>query len=84
MTRTSDHADRRVLWLEMTDKGKAFIDELREGRSNEMRKILDELTAEELAIVAHGFDLLVKAAAATAEDEPPEKNRSKIPSRRGR
>jgi DNA-binding MarR family transcriptional regulator len=62
MTRTSDHADRRVLWLQTTNKGKALVDELREGRANEMRKILDELTAEELSIVAHGFDLLVKAA----------------------
>lgn len=84
LSRTSDQDDRRVLWLEVTNKGKSLIDELREGRANEMRKILDKLTAEELAIVAHGFDLLVKAAAATAADKLPEKNESKIPSRRGR
>jgi DNA-binding MarR family transcriptional regulator len=84
LSRTSDNVDRRVLWLEMTDKGKALVDELREGRANEMRKVLGELTTEELLIVANGFDLLVKAADTMAEDKLPEKNTDKMLSRRSK
>ena len=84
MTRTSEHTDRRVLWLEMTNKGKALVEELREGKANEMRKILEKLTPGELALVAQSFDSLVKAVAATEENELPEKSRSKILSRHSR
>jgi DNA-binding MarR family transcriptional regulator len=73
LTRMPDPDDRRVLWLEVTNKGKTLVDDLREGRANEMRRILDELTEEELSIVAHGFNLLVRAAEATEKEELSEK-----------
>jgi DNA-binding MarR family transcriptional regulator len=68
LTRMPDPDDRRVLWLEVTNKGKTLVDDLREGRANEMHRILDELTEEELSVVAHVFNLLVKAAETTEKE----------------
>jgi DNA-binding MarR family transcriptional regulator len=68
LTRMPDPDDRRVLWLEVTNKGKTLVNDLREGRAKEMRRILDELTEEELSMVAHGFNLLVRAAETTEKN----------------
>lgn len=70
LTRTADADDRRVSWLTVTDKGKTLINDLREGKAQEMRRILDKLTEEELAIVAHGFQLVAKAAEVSQGKEP--------------
>jgi DNA-binding MarR family transcriptional regulator len=65
-----------VSWLTVTDKGKTLINDLREGRAQEMRRILDELTEEELAIVVRGFQLVVTAAEVSEGKEPLENDRS--------
>jgi len=70
LTRTPDPDDRRVSWLRATDKGKTLINDLREGRAQEMRRILDQLTEEELSTVAHGFELVAEAAEASEGKEP--------------
>ncbi len=72
LMRTADADDRRVAWLTVTDKGKTLINDLREGRAQEMRRILDKLTEEELASVAHGFELVAAAAEAGERKEPSE------------
>jgi DNA-binding MarR family transcriptional regulator len=72
LTRTPDADDRRISWLTLTDKGKTLIDDLREGRAQEMRRILDKLTEEELSSVAHGFELVAAAAEAGERKEPSE------------
>ena len=70
LIRTADADDRRVSWLAVTDKGKTLINDLREGRVQEMRRVLDELTEAELAAVAHGFELVAEAAEASEGKEP--------------
>jgi len=70
LTRTPDHDDRRVSWLRATDKGKTLINDLREGRAQEMRRILDQLTEEELSTVARGFELVARAAEVSERKEP--------------
>jgi len=70
LTRTPDPDDRRVSWLRATDKGKTLINDLREGRAQEMRRILDKLTEEELATVARGFELVARAAEVSEGKEP--------------
>jgi len=70
LIRTADADDRRVSWLTVTDKGKTLINDLREGRAQEMRRVLDELTEAELAAVAHGFELVAEAAEASEGKEP--------------
>lgn len=70
LIRTADADDRRVSWLTVTDKGKALINDLREGRAQEMRRILDKLTKEQLSIVARGFELVARAAEVSERKEP--------------
>src|SRR4030043_625996 len=70
LTRTPDTDDRRVSWLRATDKGKTLINDLREGRAQEMRRILDQLTEEELSLVARGFELVARAAEVSERKEP--------------
>ena len=70
LIRTADADDRRVSWLTVTDKGKTLINDLREGRAQEVRRVLDELTEAELAAVAHGFELVAEAAEASEGKEP--------------
>jgi len=70
LIRTADADDRRISWLTVTNKGKTLINDLREGRAQEMRRILDRLTEEELAIVAHGFELVARAAEINEGKEP--------------
>jgi DNA-binding MarR family transcriptional regulator len=70
LTRTADADDRRVSWLTVTDKGKTLINDLREGRAQEMRRILDKLTEEELSTVVRGFQLVATAAEVSEGKEP--------------
>lgn len=70
LMRSPDPNDRRVSWLSLTDNGKRLINDLREGRAQEMRRILDKLTEEELSVVERGFELLARAAEATQGKEP--------------
>ena len=70
LIRTPDPDDRRVSWLTVTDKGKTLLNDLREGRAQEMHRILDKLTEEELAIAARGFELVATAAEAAEGKEP--------------
>ena len=70
LIRSADADDRRISWLTLTDKGKTLINDLREGRAQEMRRILDKLTEEELAIVARGFQLVATAAEVNERKEP--------------
>jgi DNA-binding MarR family transcriptional regulator len=70
LTRAPDPDDRRVSWLSVTDKGKTLINDLREGRAQEMRRILDKLTEEELSTVARGFELVARAAEISDRKEP--------------
>jgi DNA-binding MarR family transcriptional regulator len=70
LTRTPDPDDRRVSWLTVTGKGKTLTNDLREGRAQEMRRILDKLTEEELSTVARGFELVARAAEISERKEP--------------
>ena len=69
LTRTPDPDDRRISWLRVTDSGKTLINDLREGRAQEMRRTLGKLTKEELSIAAHGFELVAAAAEASERKE---------------
>jgi DNA-binding MarR family transcriptional regulator len=69
LTRTPDPDDRRVSWLSVTDRGKTLINDLREGRVQEMRRILDKLTEEELSRVARSFELVARAAEVSERKE---------------
>jgi DNA-binding MarR family transcriptional regulator len=54
--------DRRVQLLQVTQKGKALLAGLREYRTTRLRRILAQLSTEELNTVAQGLRALIKAA----------------------
>jgi DNA-binding MarR family transcriptional regulator len=62
VTRVPDTADRRVLWLDVTEKGAANLAVLREGKAGKMRELLECLPDNELSVVSEAFDILAGAA----------------------
>ncbi len=67
--RIPDSADRRVLWLSVTEKGAAQLSVLREGKSGKMRQLLECLSDKELSIVSQAFDILAVAVNKLGEDD---------------
>jgi DNA-binding MarR family transcriptional regulator len=62
VSRRQHPEDRRVQLLQVTQKGKALLAGLREYRTTRLRRILANLSTEELNTVAQGLRALVKAA----------------------
>jgi DNA-binding MarR family transcriptional regulator len=56
--RIPDNADRRVLWLSVTEKGESMLSNLREGKSGKMRELLEKLSDNELSVVSEAFAIL--------------------------
>ena len=67
VSRRQHPEDRRVQLLQVTQKGKALLVRLRENRTTRLRRILTNLSAEELNTVAQGLRALVKAASLQEE-----------------
>jgi DNA-binding MarR family transcriptional regulator len=61
VARIHDSADRRVVWLSVTEKGESTLSNLREGRSGKMRELLERLSDKELSVVSQAFDILAGA-----------------------
>jgi DNA-binding MarR family transcriptional regulator len=64
VSRKENPEDRRVLLLNVTEKGKELLTNLRERRVKQMSKVLTHMSLEELSILARGLTLLIEAAAA--------------------
>lgn len=62
VSRTENPDDRRIMLLQATQKGQNLLNTLKERRTNQMMKILDNLSAEELSSLSLGLNALVKAA----------------------
>jgi DNA-binding MarR family transcriptional regulator len=67
--RVPDSADRRVLWLSVSEKGAAQLSVLREGKTGRMRELLECLSDNELAIVEQAFDILAGAVDSIKEGD---------------
>jgi MarR family transcriptional regulator, organic hydroperoxide resistance regulator len=61
ITRTESDQDRRILLLRATNEGEELVARLRETRRGYMSELLGHMNANELAALAKGFTLLVKA-----------------------
>jgi MarR family transcriptional regulator, organic hydroperoxide resistance regulator len=61
VTRTESDQDRRILLLRATSEGEELVSKLRETRRGYMSEILGHMNADELAALAQGYSLLVKA-----------------------
>jgi MarR family transcriptional regulator, organic hydroperoxide resistance regulator len=62
VSRTENPEDRRIMLLQATQKGQNLLNTLKENRTNQMTKILDQLNGDELSGLALGLNALVKAA----------------------
>lgn len=67
MRRESDQ-DRRVLLLEVTEKGEGILADLREARINTMQEVLGRLHESELECLVKGYESLLKAAQARLKE----------------
>jgi DNA-binding MarR family transcriptional regulator len=66
--RGKDPADRRVIVLQATDKGRALLANLRESGANQMAQILARMSSEELRCLSLGLSALIRALKETNEN----------------
>jgi MarR family transcriptional regulator, organic hydroperoxide resistance regulator len=64
VSRTENPQDRRIMLLQVTEKGRSLLNNLRENRINQMTQVLARLSQDELSSLIMGFTALVKAAQA--------------------
>jgi MarR family transcriptional regulator, organic hydroperoxide resistance regulator len=69
VSRTENPEDRRIMLLQPTQKAQNLLNTLKENRTNQMMKILDNLNLAELACLRQGMDALVNAARRHLADE---------------
>jgi DNA-binding MarR family transcriptional regulator len=62
VTRTENPEDRRIMVLQLTDKGHELLNNLRERRINQMTQILAYLNPSELKLQKNCLNTLIKAA----------------------
>ncbi len=62
VSRTENPEDRRIMLLQITDKGRDLLNNLRERRVNAMTKILGNLNLEQLELQKRAVQDLIKAA----------------------
>jgi DNA-binding MarR family transcriptional regulator len=67
LIRRENPEDRRLLMLQITEKGEAILSDLRERRISTMHEILTSLSLKELSYLVKGLSALVKAAQAYEE-----------------
>jgi DNA-binding MarR family transcriptional regulator len=64
VSRQEDPEDRRMLQIQVTDKGEAILTSLREETVSTMADVLARMSVEELSSLARGLSSMVKAAEA--------------------
>lgn len=69
VTRGDHPADRRVYVLDLTNAGKALVEELEAIRLRGMERVLARMSAEDRRRVLTGLEALVDAADRTAEED---------------
>jgi len=62
LIRNQDREDRRVQYLELTDKGKEVLNNIKQEITSEVTRILTALNIEELAALEKGLSALIKSA----------------------
>lgn len=60
--RRSDPADRRIVRVAVTDKGRQLVERLRAVRRQAIRRMLDELTDEEVVSILRAMPALARLA----------------------
>lgn len=63
VSRTENSEDRRIMLLEVTEKGQHLLTNLKENRVIFFRQVLSRMKQDELQALAQGLSALIKAAA---------------------
>jgi MarR family transcriptional regulator, organic hydroperoxide resistance regulator len=67
VSRTENSEDRRIMLLQVTDKGQQLLTNLRESRVNFFKQVLSRMKQDELQCLSQGLAALIKAAAQKSE-----------------
>ena len=60
VSRTENPDDRRMVLLQVTDKGEALVSDLRERRISHLSQALSDLSPEDLDFIVRGLSLLAR------------------------
>ncbi|RZS87310.1 MarR family transcriptional regulator [Motilibacter rhizosphaerae] len=71
LNRSVEAADRRALRLTLTPAGRGLLRRMTEYRKRELRKILAQLSDEELVDLRAGMQALSRVTGEAPEEEPP-------------
>ncbi len=62
INRTAGTGDRRMQWLEITEKGGTLLDGIKQDTTNEMSKILGKMKDDDISTLFQGLSALIKTA----------------------
>jgi MarR family transcriptional regulator, organic hydroperoxide resistance regulator len=65
VSRTENPEDRRIMLLQATEKGQNLLTTLKINSNNEMARVLDQLSVEELSSLAQGLNAVARAASSS-------------------
>ena len=68
MSRSENPANRRMLLLRATDRGKELVARLRERRTSYLSEVLQRMSLDELTTLARGIAAFVRATDAQERD----------------
>lgn len=61
VSKSQDPGDRRVIWLELTDEGRAVMEELARNREKVIEEMFARLSPEEQRQIIEGIRLILKS-----------------------
>jgi MarR family transcriptional regulator, organic hydroperoxide resistance regulator len=68
VTRSENPEDRRIVLLELTDKGRETINKIHETGMSHMKRILGRMNGEDLSALIRGISAFIEAARGDQED----------------
>jgi DNA-binding MarR family transcriptional regulator len=69
VSRTENSEDRRIMLLQMTEKGQELVNHLHENKFQKMRNVMINMSEDELKAMMTGLKGILKAAEALPEKE---------------
>jgi MarR family transcriptional regulator, organic hydroperoxide resistance regulator len=76
VTRSENPEDRRIVLLELTDKGRETINKIHETGMSHMKRILGRMNDEDLSALIRGVSAFIDAARGDQEDSTAKENKT--------
>jgi MarR family transcriptional regulator, organic hydroperoxide resistance regulator len=68
VSRTENAEDRRIMLLQVTEKGQELVDNLQENKYHKMRNLMTNMSEDELKAMMTGLKGILKAAKAISKE----------------